>query len=81
MPLSHLLFPCDSCVLLLFVITHYHCPGVKVDAVTSASGSEPAVVQLSGGGSINASKGVVVAVEGPEAARLLGQALQVSAGL
>jgi hypothetical protein len=35
------------------------------------------VVQLSNGGRISASKGVVVAVEGPEAARLLGQAMQV----
>lgn len=52
--------------------------GVKVDKVAPASGSEPAVVQLSGGSSISASKGVVVAVEGPEAARLLGQALQTS---
>lgn len=56
--------------------THSH-SGVKVDKVAPASGSEPAVVQLSGGSSISASKGVVVAVEGPEAARLLGQALQV----
>lgn len=45
--------------------------------VSASSGSGPAVVELAGGGSISASKGVVVAVEGPEAARLLGQSLQV----
>lgn len=53
--------------------------GIKVDAVVSApsGGSSAAVVKLAGGSSISASKGVVVAVEGPEAARLLGQALEV----
>lgn len=46
--------------------------------VSAASGgSSAAVVKLAGGSSISASKGVVVAVEGPEAARLLGQALEV----
>jgi hypothetical protein len=47
--------------------------------VSAAAGSSPAVVQLSNGSRISASKGVVVAVEGPEAARLLGQAMQVRA--
>jgi hypothetical protein len=51
--------------------------GTTVDQVVSGSGSSPAVVKLAGGRSISASKGVVVAVEGPAAAQLLGQALQV----
>lgn len=49
----------------------------KVEQVVAGSGSSPAVVKLSGGGSISASKGVVVAVEAPAAAKILGQALQV----
>jgi hypothetical protein len=54
--------------------------GTKVDAVTPAAGGAPARVQLAGGGSISARRGVVVAVEGPEAARILGTALQVRFG-
>lgn len=46
--------------------------------MVAATGNAPAQVQLAGGGSISAPKGVVVAVEGPEAARVLGQALEVS---
>jgi hypothetical protein len=57
------------------------CPAptdTRVEQVVAAgSGSSPAVVKLSGGRSISASKGVVVAVEGPAAAQLLGSALQV----
>lgn len=50
----------------------------EVEQVVAAGpGSSPAVVKLAGGRSINASKGVVVAVEGPAAAQLLGSALQV----
>lgn len=51
----------------------------KVEQVTAAgSGSSPAVVKLAGGRSISASKGVVVAVEGPAAAQVLGSALQAA---
>lgn len=58
----------------------------QVEQVVAAGpgSSSPAVVKLAGGRSIKASKGVVVAVEGPAAAQLLGSALQVcysSAGL
>lgn len=38
----------------------------------------PAHVQLEGGQTVTAAKGVVVAVEGPEAWRLLGEAMDVS---
>jgi len=52
--------------------------GAKVDKVVAASGGSPARVVVAGSGEVVASKGVVVAVEGPEAMRLLGATLQAS---
>jgi hypothetical protein len=45
--------------------------------VAGSSSSGEAGVTLAGGRRVAARRGVVVAVEGPEAARLLGQQLQV----
>lgn len=54
------------------------CYGVCVVAagarVTGVSGKS---VQLADGSTVTARRGVVVAVEGPEASRILGAALQV----
>lgn len=49
--------------------------GARVAEVRSASGETPSSVVLADGTVITASKGVVVAVEGPEAGRLLGASL------
>lgn len=68
--------PLRTCCLRVLILP----VGTKVDQVVAGSGSSPAVVKLAGGRSISASKGVVVAVEGPAAAKLLGQALQVCKG-
>lgn len=45
--------------------------------MAGSSSSGEAGVTLAGGRRVAARRGVVVAVEGPEAARLLGQQLQV----
>lgn len=52
--------------------------GVRVEAVESSSGSEGASVRLSDGGTISARRGVVVATDGPAAARLLGSSLEAA---
>mmetsp|Transcript_30975 Transcript_30975/g.68650 ORF Transcript_30975/g.68650 Transcript_30975/m.68650 type:complete len:484 (-) Transcript_30975:553-2004(-) len=49
--------------------------GVKVDKVEAAAGGRAARVVLSDGSSIEAKRGVVVAVQGPEAKRMLGGGL------
>jgi len=51
-----------------------------VQRVLAAKDGSPAQVQLADGRAVLAPKGVVVAVEGPEAWRLLGDAMDVSAG-
>ncbi|KAI8473014.1 MAG: hypothetical protein J3K34DRAFT_453716 [Monoraphidium minutum] len=52
--------------------------GAKVERIEPGSGGAPARVVLSDGRSVAARRGVVVATEGPEAARLLGERLQAS---
>ncbi len=51
--------------------------GTKVQQVVGQEGNQPARVVLADGQSVVARRGVVVAVEGPEAQRLLGSALEV----
>ena len=51
--------------------------GAKVESVEGKSTSGPARVVLSDGSSVLGRKGVVVAVQGPEATRLLGPAIRV----
>jgi hypothetical protein len=50
----------------------------RVQQVFGAAAGSPARVQLANGQTVTAAKGVVVAVEGPEAWRLLGGAMDVS---
>ncbi|KAF8065829.1 maoA [Scenedesmus sp. PABB004] len=54
--------------------------GAKVQRVTAAAGGRPACVELASGETVAAAHGVVVAVEGPEAWRLLGEAMDVRGG-
>jgi hypothetical protein len=51
---------------------------MRVQQVFGAAAGSPARVQLADGQTVTASKGVVVAVEGPEAWRLLADAMDVS---
>ena len=51
--------------------------GAKVESVEGKSASGPARAVLSDGSSVSGRKGVVVAVQGPEATRLLGPAIRV----
>lgn len=51
-----------------------------VESVEGAAGGQPARVVVKGGHAISARRGVVVAVQGPEAQRLLGGSMQVSHG-
>ena len=52
-------------------------PGSKVDRVEGSGGSNGARAVLADGSAVYGRKGVVVAVEGPEARRLLGSAIEV----
>lgn len=49
-----------------------------VQNVVAAKGDKPPQVQLSTGQTISAPGGVIVAVEGPEAWRILGEAMDVA---
>lgn len=60
--------------------THTVCV-CHVPQVEKAGPGTPARVVLASGASVSARRGVVVAVEGPEAARLLGGELQARAGM
>jgi hypothetical protein len=51
-----------------------------VEQVSGPQGGGPATVKLAGGAKVAARKGVVVAVEEPEANRLLGKAIEVRPG-
>ena len=53
------------------------CSGTRAESVEGVQGSTPASVMLADGSVVSARRGVVVAVEGPEAKRLLGPALEV----
>lgn len=50
----------------------------QVQHVVAAKNGSPPQVQLASGQTISAPKGVVVAVEGPEAWRILGEAMDVA---
>lgn len=64
-----------SCKLMLALV------GARVQRVLPEKDGSSAQVQLEGGQTVTAAKGVVVAVEGPEAWRLLGEAMDVSSQL
>lgn len=53
------------------------CAGTKVDKVVAGGPDSRPKVMLTDGTTLQPAKGVVVAVEGPEARRILGDALQV----
>jgi len=54
------------------------CPGTPAASVRAAADGGPAQVSMEGGGSIAAARGVIVAADGPAAARLLGDSLHSS---
>jgi hypothetical protein len=72
-----------ACSFTLCLLCHLHhspgsCSDTRVQQVFGAAAGSPARVQLADGQTVTAAKGVVVAVEGPEAWRLLGGAMDVS---
>ena len=52
--------------------------GVRVEKVTGSTQSDNATVRTADGKELTASRGVVVATEGPAAQKLLGEALELS---